>query len=179
MFRKIYFSLFVVIALSLSFSCKGGGGGGGPKIKKTPAGFKMYTDTTNGFKIAHPADWKLTAFVSQGGCNISAPGGGFFVKTRKKRNNETISSRAKGLEALLKMWKEKLVMHTKKDTTLSGYDAKLYIYTMKSYREKSQYLIFTIAKDTYYELIYDGSAKAFEEIKSKIQTMVDTFHITK
>ncbi len=177
--KKISVILSVVfLSLSVFFtvSCKGGGGGG-PKIKKTPEGFKVYEDKKNGFKFAHPADWKVTAFVDKGSCTVSAPGGGFFVKTHKKRENESIDKVQNNFEARFKMWGDKLEMHEKKDASLSGYDAKKYIYTMKGYSNKTQYLIFTIAKDRYYEIIYDGSAKAYEKIKDKIQTMVDTFQI--
>lgn len=171
--RKVIL-IVVIISLFVAIGCKKGG----PKITTVPAGFKAYEDTTNKFKFAYPEGWNLTAFVAQGGCNISVPeGGAFFVKTRKAQAL-TMENKTKSFNFTFKGWGDKLVMHKKESTTLSGHGAQLFIYTMKSeYGNKTQYLIYTIANGRYYELIYDGKEEAYAKVKAKIQTVVDTFHI--
>ena len=177
--RVLRMTAFLMVLASMPFvlSCKGGDG---PKIRKTPEGFTVYTDEINHFKLAHPANWKLTAFKAQGGCNISMPvAGALFVKTRKMRESDNMTDLAGSFKRRLSIWGDKLVMHMEKTTTLSGKSARLYVYTMKSeYGDKTQYVIFTLAGGRYYELIFDGSPKAYEQVKDKLQMVVDTFHIT-
>lgn len=175
---RIIVLLVVLAVVPGILSC---GGGGGPKITKIPVGYTGYTDEVNYFKLAHPSGWKLTAFKRQGGCNISMPvNGALFVKTKKAWDGQTLSKTVKSFRLRLKIWGDKLVMHKEAGTTLSGKSAQLFVYTMKSkYGDKTQYIIFALAGGRYYELIFDGKPDAYEKVKDKIQTVVDTFHITK
>ena len=175
MYKAAVLAVIAFVVPSL-LSC----GGDGPKIKKTPAGYAAYADEVNHFKLAHPDNWRLTAFKSQGGCNLSMPvSGALFVKTRKAYDSESMDRLRRNFKARLKLWGDKLVMHKEKSTTLSGKSAQLYVYTMNGNYPKTQYVIFALAGGRYYELIFDGKPDAFNTVKNRIQTVVDTFHITK
>lgn len=175
--RLTLIALMIVTISVTVISCKGGGGG--PKIKETPQGFKVYKDETTGFKLAYPQEWRVTPFVSRGSCTLSIPrGGALFVKTEKATEYNTVQKKNASFKLRLKAWGDKLEMIKDTSSTLSGYSAQLFIYTMKSeYGNKTQYLIFTNAKGKYWEIIYDGKEEAFKKVKDQIQTVVDTFHI--